>query len=260
MGKKQIELTAPQTNGEHKPKHTLPKVIKRIKFKSKNQKRYYKAIEHPETKVIMSHAVAGVGKTFISIQKGIEMLLDKTCDINKVVIINPTVDVGSEDKLGFLPGDLMEKIATHAESSLFILHKIIGEAETQKLIEKKKLEFRVLNFLRGINFENCYIIMDEAQNTSPLQLKTLLTRMSDDCKMVIQGDLSQCDKYRNNGTINYRKSGFFDVWKRLGGVEGVHQIEFGKEDCVRSDIVKRILEQYKDEHEVLMGEKNYLEM
>ena len=242
------------------PGHTLPKVIKRIKFKSINQKRYYDAIEHPETNIIMAQAVAGVGKTFISIQKGIEMLLDKTSDINKLIIINPTVDVGNEDKLGYLPGTLMEKIGFHAESALFILHKIIGEVETQKLVDKKKLEFRVLNFLRGINFENAYVILDEAQNTSPLQLKTLLTRISDDCKMIVQGDLTQTDKFKLNGHQDYEKSGFYDVWKRLGGVQGVHQIEFNKDDCVRSNIVRRVLEAYETDNAIILGEKNYLDI
>jgi phosphate starvation-inducible PhoH-like protein len=184
------------------------------------------------------------------------MLLHRSEPISKIIIINPTVDVGNEDKLGFLPGDLMEKIEVHNESSLFILNKIIGEAETRKLIEKGKIEFRVLNFLRGINFENSYIILDEAQNASPLQLKTLMTRISDDTKLIIQGDLSQTDKYRANGIPAYQKSGFYDVWKRMGGVNGVYQIEFTREDCIRSGIVKRVLEQYEKEELIYMGEHN----
>ena len=204
----------------------------------------------------MAHAVAGAGKTTISIQKGLEMLLHRSEPIDKMIIINPTVDVGNEDKLGFLPGDLMEKIEVHNESSIFILNKIIGEHETRKLIEKGKIEFRVLNFLRGINFENSYIILDEAQNASPLQLKTLMTRISDDTKLILQGDLSQTDKYRANGIPAYQKSGFYDVWKRMGGVNGVYQIEFTREDCIRSGIVKRVLEQYEKEELIYMGEVN----
>ena len=204
--------------------HSLPKVIKRIKFKTKNQKRFYKAIENESNNIIMAHALAGAGKTYISIQKGLELLLHKSSPIEKLIIINPTVDVGNEDKLGHLPGDLMEKIEVHNESSLFILNKIIGPVEVKKLIENKKIEFRVMNFLRGINFEKSYIILDEAQNASPLQLKTLITRISDDSKLIIEGDLSQCDKYRANGVPAYQKSGFYDVWKRLAGMKGAYQI------------------------------------
>ncbi len=232
----------------------IPKLITPIEFKTKNQKRFYKAIESQKNQIVMAHALAGAGKTFVGIQKGIELLYQRNSGIFKMVIINPTVDVGNEDKLGHLPGDLMEKIAYHNESSLGILYKIIGEKETNRLIEIGKLEFKVLNFLRGLNFSNSYIFMDEAQNASPAQIKTLVTRISDDSKMVICGDLSQCDKYRTNGAPAYTKSGFYDIWKRLSGVEGVYQVEFSKEDCVRSGIVKRILERYELEEEIHLGE------
>jgi phosphate starvation-inducible PhoH-like protein len=155
-----------------------------------------------------------------------------------------------------LPGDLMEKMKVHNESSIYILHKIIGEVETNKLIEKGKIEFMVLNFLRGRNFEDVYIILDEAQNASPSQLKTLVTRINDTTKLIIEGDLSQCDKYRTNGTPAYEKSGFYDIWKRLGGIKGVYQIEFSKDDCIRSGIVKRILEKYEEEEKIAIGECN----
>lgn len=236
--------------------HRLPNVISKIKFRTLNQKRFYSAISKEDSNIIMAHALAGAGKTYISIQRGLELLMHKSSPIKKLIIINPTVDVGNEDKLGHLPGDLMEKIKVHNESSIYILHKIIGEAETNKLIERGKIEFMVLNFLRGRNFEDAYIILDEAQNASPLQLKTLVTRISDTTKLIIEGDLSQCDKYRANGTPAYEKSGFYDIWKRLGAIEGVYQIEFSKEDCIRSGIVKRILNKYEEEERIKLGECN----
>jgi phosphate starvation-inducible PhoH-like protein len=232
----------------------IPKLISPIEFKTRNQKRFYKAIESNKNQIVMAHALAGAGKTFVGIQKGIELLYQRNSGIFKMVIINPTVDVGNEDKLGHLPGDLMEKIAYHNESSLGILHKIIGEKETNRLIEIGKIEFKVLNFLRGMNFSNTYIFMDEAQNVSPAQMKTLVTRIADDSKMILCGDLSQCDKFKPNGTPAYTKSGFYDIWKRLSGLEGVYQVEFSKADCVRSGIVKRILERYDLEEEIILGE------
>jgi phosphate starvation-inducible PhoH-like protein len=96
--------------------------------------------------------------------------------------------------------------------------------------------------------------MDEAQNVSPAQMKTLVTRIADDSKMILCGDLSQCDKFKPNGTPAYTKSGFYDIWKRLSGLEGVYQVEFSKADCVRSGIVKRILERYDLEEEIILGE------
>jgi phosphate starvation-inducible PhoH-like protein len=256
MPKKNITTQTDETLTES----SIPKLLNKIKFKTKNQKRFYRAIEHTDNRIIMAHALAGAGKTYASIHKGLEFLYSKESEINKLIIINPTVSVGNEDQLGFLPGDLMEKISYHNDSAFFILKKIIGEPEMEKLIAKKKLEFRVLNFLRGVNFEKCYIILDEAQNTSPLQLKTLATRISDDSKLIIQGDLSQTDKYRVNGSPAYTKSGFYDVWNRFGGVEGVYQIEFGKADCVRSGIVKRILETYEGDEIIDLGERNTYEI
>ena len=126
----------------------IPKLITPIEFKTKNQKRFYKAIESQKNQIVMAHALAGAGKTFIGIQKGIELVYQRNSGIFKMVIINPTVDVGNEDKLGHLPGDLMEKIAYHNESSLGILYKIIGEKETQRLIELGKLEFKATVFLK----------------------------------------------------------------------------------------------------------------
>ena len=252
MGKRQ-----PKTLDEVREAiNVLPKVVKKIKFKTKNQKRFFKAIENDGNNIVMAHALAGAGKTYVAIQKGLELLFHKSSPIEKLIIMNPTVDVGGEDKLGFLPGDLMEKIEVHNESALYILDKIIGLAETRRLIAQGKIEFKVLNFLRGNNMEKSYVILDEAQNASPLQLKTVVTRITDDSKLIIQGDLSQCDKYRNNGTPAYQKSGFYDIWKRLAGLKGVYQIEFTKDDCIRSGIVKRILERYELEEEIYLGETN----
>ena len=101
-----------------------------------------------------------------------------------------------------------------------------------------------------IRDRNCYVILDEAQNVSPMQIKTLLTRISDNCKMIIQGDMSQCDKYKTNGSTNYEKSGFYDAWFRLKGIEGVDHMAFNREDCIRHPLVKRILKTYEDEHEI----------
>lgn len=256
MGKRQ-----PKTLDEVREAiNVLPKVVKKIKFKTKNQKRFFKAIENDGNNIVMAHALAGAGKTYVAIQKGLELLFHKSSPIEKLIIMNPTVDVGGEDKLGFLPGDLMEKIEVHNESALYILDKIIGMAETRRLIAQGKIEFKVLNFLRGNNMEKSYVILDEAQNASPLQLKTLVTRITDDSKLIIQGDLSQCDKYRNNGLPAYQKSGFYDVWKRLAGLKGVYQIEFTKDDCIRSGIVKRILERYELEEEIYLGEHNPYEI
>jgi len=220
--------------------HKPPVFLKPISFLTENQKIFYDKIEDDNNKVILAHGLAGCGKSFISIQKGLEFLLTRGNTYKKMYVIQPTVDVGNEDKLGYLPGNLDQKASEYFESTEYIVRKILPPEEANKLMEVGKLKFEVVNFLRGMNLEDCYVIIDEAQNLSPLQLKTICTRISDTTKLIIQGDLSQCDKFKSS----YQKSGFYDIWHRFSDVCGVDRIQFGRDDCIRSGIVKRILETY----------------
>ena len=230
----------------------IPKIVNNFKPKTSNQNIFYNIIGEEETQLIFCHGIAGTGKTYVSIYKALQDVLRRGTPYDKLIIINPTVDVGNEDKLGFLPGELSAKIQQYNESTFTILDKIIGKARAGKMIQDNKIEIGVLNFLRGTNLENCYVILDEAQNVSPMQIKTLMTRISENCKMIIQGDMSQCDKYKTNGVTNYEKSGFYDVWNRLQNVKGVNHMAFSREDCVRHPLVKRILKTYEDEHEIVL--------
>ena len=229
---------------------TIPKIVNNFKPITDNQKLFYNKISDFNNQLILCHGIAGTGKTYVSIYKALQDVLRRGLPYDKLIIINPTVDVGNEDKLGYLPGELQQKIQQYNESTFTILNKIIGKARANKMISDGKIEIGVLNFLRGTNLENCYVILDEAQNVSPMQIKTLMTRISENCKMIIQGDLSQCDKYKTNGITAYEKSGFYDVWFRLKGVEGVEHHAFTREDCIRHPLVKRILKTYEDEHEI----------
>ena len=233
----------------------IPKIVDNFKPKTLNQRVFHDIISDVETQLVLCHGIAGTGKTYVSIYKALQDVLRRGTPYEKLIIINPTVDVGNEDKLGFLPGELSAKIQQYNESTFTILDKIIGKARAGKMIADNKIEIGVLNFLRGTNLENCYVILDEAQNVSPMQIKTLMTRLSENCKMIIQGDMSQCDKYKTNGMTNYEKSGFYDVWNRLQDVKGVNHMAFDREDCVRHPLVKRILKTYEDEHEVVLTHK-----
>ena len=221
-----------------------------LEFKTDNQKLFFQKISDFNHQLILCHGIAGTGKTYVSIYKALQDVLSRGTGYDKIIIINPTVDVGNEDKLGYLPGELSQKIQQYNESTFTILNKIIGKARANKMIQDNVIEIGVLNFLRGVNLENCYVILDEAQNVSPMQIKTIMTRISNNCKMIIQGDMSQCDKYKTNGVTNYEKSGFYDVWYRLKGVKGVEHMAFDREDCIRHPLVKRILKTYEDEHEI----------
>ena len=233
----------------------IPKIVDNFKPKTLNQRVFHDIISDDDTQLVLCHGIAGTGKTYVSIYKALQDVLRRGTPYDKLIIINPTVDVGNEDKLGFLPGELSAKIQQYNESTFTILDKIIGKARAGKMIADNKIEIGVLNFLRGTNLENCYVILDEAQNVSPMQIKTLMTRLSENCKMIIQGDMSQCDKYKTNGMTNYEKSGFYDVWNRLQDVKGVNHMAFDREDCVRHPLVKRILKTYEDEHEVVLTHK-----
>ena len=230
----------------------IPKIVNNFKPKTLNQRVFHDIISDDNTQLVLCHGIAGTGKTYVSIYKALQDVLRRGTPYDKLIIINPTVDVGNEDKLGFLPGELQAKIQQYNESTFTILDKIIGKARAGKMIQDNKIEIGVLNFLRGTNLENCYVILDEAQNVSPMQIKTLMTRISENCKMIIQGDMSQCDKYKTNGVTNYEKSGFYDVWNRLQNVKGVNHMAFSREDCVRHPLVKRILKTYEDEHEIVL--------
>ena len=230
----------------------IPKIVDNFKPKTLNQRVFHDIISDDDTQLVLCHGIAGTGKTYVSIYKALQDVLRRGTPYEKLIIINPTVDVGNEDKLGFLPGELSAKIQQYNESTFTILDKIIGKARAGKMIQDNKIEIGVLNFLRGTNLENCYVILDEAQNVSPMQIKTLMTRISENCKMIIQGDMSQCDKYKTNGMTNYEKSGFYDVWNRLQDVRGVNHMAFDREDCVRHPLVKRILKTYEDEHEIVL--------
>ena len=233
----------------------IPKIVDNFKPKTLNQRVFHDIMSDDDTQLVLCHGIAGTGKTYVSIYKALQDVLRRGTPYDKLIIINPTVDVGNEDKLGFLPGELSAKIQQYNESTFTILDKIIGKARAGKMIQDNKIEIGVLNFLRGTNLENCYVILDEAQNVSPMQIKTLMTRISENCKMIIQGDMSQCDKYKTNGMTNYEKSGFYDVWNRLQDVRGVNHMAFDREDCVRHPLVKRILKTYEDEHEVVLTHK-----
>lgn len=227
----------------------MPKFVKPLTFITENQKKWYDVLSDPKNKIILCHAVAGVGKTHITLYKALEFIYKKDYAQRNLVVINPTVDVGNESPLGFLPGDLENKIEYYNESAHYVLKKIVTTSQKiDELLEKEKLQYRVLNFLRGLNIENTVVVLDEAQNASPKQIKTLMTRINDDTKLIIQGDLSQCDKYRD-----YRDSGFFDVWKRLKGVPGVGYMEFTPHDVIRSQIVKDVLARYAKEENIILN-------
>ena len=127
----------------------IPKIVDNFEPKTENQKLFHQMISNFDNQLILCHGIAGTGKTYVSVYKALQDVLRRGTPYEKIIIINPTVDVGNEDKLGFLPGELSAKIQQYNESTFTILDKIIGRSRAGKMINDNKIEIGVLNFLRG---------------------------------------------------------------------------------------------------------------
>lgn len=212
-------------------------VGQKLKFKAKNeaQKEFVKLITDKE--IVICSGPAGTGKSYVSIARAIELLQSKENNFEKIIIFKPAVEV--EEKHGFLPGDIMEKIMPYAESSLGIIEKLIGKAARERMIMDGIIEIKALAYIRGANIDNAIVIMEEAQNMSPNQMKTLLTRIGINSKFIISGDMDQSDRY-----TNIKQSGLYDAMNRLRSIEEIGFFEFTANDIVRNPIISKILNLY----------------
>jgi len=173
----------------------------------------------------------------------LELLRNNKNPYGKIIISKPAVE--AEEKHGFLPGDMREKMDPYIASSLDIIDKLIGKNNRIRLEEMGLLEVQPLAYIRGKSIDNTILIMEEAQNMSPSQMKTLLTRIGDNSKFIISGDLDQSDKYRN-----VTQSGLYDAMMKHRNIPEIGFIEFGNEDIVRNPVISKILANYKREEYV----------
>jgi phosphate starvation-inducible PhoH-like protein len=209
----------------------------RLKCKNLKQKNFVKLIKEKE--LIICSGPAGTGKSYVSIAVAIGLLQDVDNSFNKILIVKPAVE--SEENIGFLPGDLKEKMAPYLASSIDIVDKIIGESNRIKLEECNDLISEPLGFIRGKSIDNSILIVEEAQNMSPSQMKTLLTRIGYGSKFVISGDMDQSDKYRR-----IEDSGLYDALQKHGNINEIGIFEFTEKDIVRNPLIGKILMNYKD--------------
>lgn len=209
-----------------------------LKCKNKTQKDLVSLINDKE--ITIAAGPAGVGKSYVTIAKALELLKNTKTPFSKIIISKPAVE--AEEKHGFLPGDMREKMEPFISSSLDIFDKLIGKASRLKLEELELLEVQPLAYIRGKSIDNTILIMEEAQNMSPNQMKTLLTRIGDNSKFIISGDLDQSDRYKN-----ISQSGLYDALNKHRNISEIGFIEFGNEDIVRNPIISKILGNYKRE-------------
>ena len=207
---------------------------KPIKSRSANQQRLIDAFEKDD--MIFAVGPAGTGKTYLSIALAVKALKEKTA--KKIILSRPAVEAG--EKLGFLPGDMKDKIDPYLQPLYDALEDMLPTVKLQDMMDKHIIQIAPLAFMRGRTLSNAVVILDEAQNTTPAQIRMFLTRMGWDTKMIITGDMTQIDLPRE------QKSGLREALQILDGIEGIDIIHLGKEDIVRHKLVTRIVNAYEN--------------
>lgn len=209
---------------------------RKIAPKTRNQKAYTDAIR--EKQVIFGIGPAGTGKTYLAVAMAVEAL--EKGEVSRIILTRPVIEAG--ESLGFLPGDVRAKVDPYFRPLYDSLYEMMDPAKSQAYLERGTIEIAPLAFMRGRSLNDSFIILDEAQNTTPQQMKMFLTRMGFGSRMVVTGDITQVDLPRG------KSSGIEDARRILDGIEGVAFMRLQGEDIVRSDLVMRIVDAYdKDE-------------
>lgn len=204
-----------------------------VKAKTIGQKQYVDAIKN--NTIVFGIGPAGTGKTYLAVALAVKSF--KAHDVNKIILTRPAVEAG--EKLGFLPGDLQEKVDPYLRPLYDGLSDMLGLDTFQKLMEKGTIEVAPLAYMRGRTLENAFIILDEAQNTTPEQIKMFLTRLGNGSKMVITGDITQID------LPNKQTSGLIEAINVLKNVEDIAIQKFNEKDVVRHKLVQEIIKAYE---------------
>ncbi len=205
---------------------------KDISPRSPNQAYYLQAIMDNE--MVFGLGPAGTGKTYLAVAMAVSMYLEGK--VERLIFARPAVEAG--ERLGFLPGDMKEKVDPYLRPIYDALHDMLPLDVVAKKIELGEIEIAPLAFMRGRTLSNAFVILDEAQNTTPVQMKMILTRMGEASHMVITGDLSQTD------LPSHIKSGLRDAVETLEGIEGISFMRFAKEDVIRHPLVSKIVHAY----------------
>lgn len=230
------------TNGRRRRKKKGPKVGKdtaikltNIQPRSDNQKSYLQSfIDYPIT---FGLGPAGTGKTFLACFAAAQLLAEGK--FKRVVLVRPVVEAG--ESLGYLPGDIDEKLKPYIQPLEDALNDMIGLEKTKLWFKESIIQVIPLAYMRGRTLDNAFVILDEAQNTSIIQMKMFLTRMGNNSRFVVNGDITQTD-LRDD-----RDSGLLDAYHRFKGVKGVNFVEFDQNDIVRHPVVQNIVNAYNRE-------------
>ena len=204
-----------------------------IKTKSPNQKKFVETVKKND--VVFAVGPAGTGKTYIAVALAVRALKNK--EIKRIIITRPAVEAG--ENLGFLPGDLQEKIDPYLRPVYDALDDMIPSEKLKYYRENRVIEIAPLAYMRGRTLSNAFILLDEAQNTTPMQIKMFLTRLGQNSKLIINGDRTQIDLKPN------QKSGLDDAIQILKNVKGIGHVELNEKDVIRHPVVKEIIKAYE---------------
>lgn len=239
--KKQTQL---QNQDEPKKNLSRKEIISEIikkktkeKFLSENQRKYYDLLT--ERQITICSGPAGVGKSYIAMKAAIDLLSDPTTPYEKIIIVRPAVE--AEEKLGSLPGNVEEKLDPYIFPSYYLMNKIIGKEAREKLKDIDVIEVFALAYMRGMNIDNSILIFEEAQNSTPNQMKLLLTRIGFNSKFFISGDLEQFDRHKDK-----THTGLWDVINKFKDMEDIGVFEFNPQDVVRNPLISKILKRYEE--------------
>ncbi len=213
---------------------TIRTLKKDVRPYSNSQATYIQALLDRD--MVFALGPAGTGKTYIAVALAVSHLLNRQVD--RIILSRPAVEAG--EKLGFLPGDLKEKIDPYLRPLYDALFDMMPAERVAKYMEAGEIEVAPLAFMRGRTLSNAYVILDEAQNSTPTQMKMFLTRLGENSKMVITGDLSQVDLPRDV------KSGLADAVRKLEGIEGIEVARFSDVDVVRHDLAAKVVHAYEE--------------
>ncbi len=223
-------------------KDLIISIIKRKqknKFLSEHQEDYYNILKNNQ--ITVASGPAGVGKSFIAMKAAVDLLLDTNNSYEKIIIVRPAVE--AEEKLGSLPGNLEEKLDPYIFPSYYLLNKIIGKEAREELKKAEIIEVFALAYMRGMNIDNSILIFEEAQNSTPNQMKLLLTRIGYNSKFFISGDLEQTDRYKDK-----KQSGLYDAIQKFSNVSDIGVYDFRDAKNVRNPLITKILSEYDKEN------------
>jgi phosphate starvation-inducible PhoH-like protein len=216
---------------------TVIKKKTKEKFLTESQREYYEKLV--QNQITVCSGPAGVGKSYIAMKCAIDLLSDPQSPYEKIIIVRPAVE--AEEKLGSLPGNVEEKLDPYIFPSYYLLNKIIGKEAREKLKEIEAIEVFALAYMRGMNIDNSILIFEEAQNSTPSQMKLLLTRIGFNSKFFISGDLEQFDRHKDK-----TQTGLWDAMYRFRDLSNLGIHEFSDTDVVRNPMITQILKRYEE--------------